>query len=95
MSITLFVSDDEEQGEESKMLGAPMGGGGGGEKSLKSRAHSGMKQLSNPSLVEKYERVDRILYEFEGYSLVYAVFQKRVEEQEEGQKVERGVDLVV
>jgi len=96
MSITLFVSDDEEvEGEESKMLGAPMGGGGGGEKSLKSRAHSGMRQLSNPSLVEKYERVDRILYEFEGYSLVYAVFQKRVEEQEEGQKVEGGVEIVV
>ena len=94
MSITLFVSDDEEQGEESKMLGAPMGRGGG-EKSLKSRAHSGMRQLSNPSLVEKYERVDRILYEFEGYSLVYAVFQKRIEEQEEGQKVEGGVEIVV
>jgi len=54
-----------------------------------------MRQLSNPSLVEKYERVDRILYEFEGYSLVYAVFQKRVEEQEEGQKVEGGVEIVV
>lgn len=84
MSITLFVSDDEE-GEESKMLG------GGGEKSLKSRAHSGMRQLSNPSLVEKYERVDRILYEFEGYSLVYAVFQKRVDAREE----EQGIEIVV
>ncbi|GAA5962735.1 hypothetical protein JCM3765_006185 [Sporobolomyces pararoseus] len=79
MSITLFVSDDDNTEHF-----ATSGGGG----SQKSRAHEGMRQLSNLSGgqegsgdVGKYERVDRILYEFEGYSLVYAVFQKRVEQE--------------
>ncbi|GAA6062284.1 hypothetical protein JCM10212_000944 [Sporobolomyces blumeae] len=67
MSITLFVSDDEFVASPAEDATS----------SQKSRAHEGMKQLSNPSLVAKYERVDRILYEFEGYSLVYAVFQLR------------------
>ncbi|GAA5883058.1 hypothetical protein JCM16303_006814 [Sporobolomyces ruberrimus] len=88
MSITLFVSDDEDL--DTKQLGGGGGGGGSGSGGQKSRAHEGMKQLSglsegsgNGSGVGKYERVDRILYEFEGYSLVYAVFQKRVDQEEE------------
>lgn len=79
MSITLFVSDEDNTEHFA---------GGGGSQNQKSRAHEGMRQLSNLSSgsgeagggdVGKYERVDRILYEFEGYSLVYAVFQKRVD----------------
>ncbi|GAA5941293.1 adenosylmethionine decarboxylase SPE2 [Sporobolomyces koalae] len=73
ISITLFVSDDDEQKTTHEKKG---------------RAHEGMNQLSQLSSSDsdsaaqgygqgKYERVDRILYEFEGYSLVYAVFQKR------------------
>ncbi|GAA5949662.1 hypothetical protein JCM21900_002488 [Sporobolomyces salmonicolor] len=67
MSITLFVSDEELAGGESGNEGT----------NSKARAHEGMRQLLNPELLERYERVDRILYEFEGYSLVYAVFQQR------------------
>ncbi|GAA5993401.1 hypothetical protein JCM11641_001168 [Rhodosporidiobolus odoratus] len=67
VSLTLFVSDD---GEEEEAEGET-------RSQKKQRAHEGMRQLMNPRLVEKYERVDRILYEFEGYSLVYAVFQRR------------------
>ncbi|BGP20433.1 hypothetical protein JCM10213_001559 [Rhodosporidiobolus nylandii] len=71
VSMTLFVSDEEGEGE-GQALAAAEGGAG-----KKARAHEGMRQLLNPELLEKYERVDRILYEFEGYSLVYAVFQRR------------------
>lgn len=55
LSITLFVSDDEEEdgGQKLKVV----------------------KDLLSEDLLELYERVDRIVYEFEGYSLVYAVFQ--------------------
>ena len=85
MSITLFVSDEEknELNTASSLSSSP-----------KSRAHEGMRQLSNLSGGDgqdagKYERVDRILYEFEGYSLVYAVFQKRVDDEQEAEKLQQ------
>ncbi|GAA6024499.1 hypothetical protein JCM11491_004837 [Sporobolomyces phaffii] len=87
MSITLFVSDDEDNEHFAAASSASSATGGGGGGSQKGRAHEGMRQLSNLSEgqrgdVGKYERVDRILYEFEGYSLVYAVFQKRLDQTE-------------
>ncbi|KWU45191.1 S-adenosylmethionine decarboxylase [Rhodotorula sp. JG-1b] len=63
LTLTLFVSDDENENDETA-----------GDRA---KVHEGMRQLLNPELLEKYERVDRILYEFEGYVLVYAVFQQR------------------
>ncbi|TKA51306.1 hypothetical protein B0A53_05613 [Rhodotorula sp. CCFEE 5036] len=61
LTLTLFVSDDEDDATAGD----------------RAKVHEGMRQLLNPELLEKYERVDRILYEFEGYVLVYAVFQQR------------------
>lgn len=61
LTLTLFVSDDDETTTGND----------------RAKVHEGMRQLLNPELLEKYERVDRILYEFEGYVLVYAVFQQR------------------
>ncbi|GAA6053899.1 hypothetical protein JCM3770_005323 [Rhodotorula araucariae] len=63
MCITLFVSDEEETDDA------------GMEKNA--RAHEGMRQLLNPHLEARYERVDRILYSFDGYSLIFAAFQKK------------------
>lgn len=63
LTLTLFVSDDEDAA--------------GSEGAERAKVHEGMRQLLNPELLHKYERVDRILYEFEGYVLVYAVFQLR------------------
>ncbi|KAI5474427.1 S-adenosylmethionine decarboxylase [Pseudohyphozyma bogoriensis] len=37
----------------------------------------GVKDLLSPDLLEKYTRVDRIVYEFDGYSLVYGVFESK------------------
>ncbi|GAA5859181.1 hypothetical protein JCM8547_008905 [Rhodosporidiobolus lusitaniae] len=68
VSMTLFVSDDELAGSSESE---------GAEAGKKERAHEGMRQLLNPRLLETYERVDRILYEFDGYALVYCVFQKK------------------
>lgn len=48
-----------------------------GSEQLKGEAHSRMRELLHPELVDRYERVDRIVYEFEGYSLVYAVFTEK------------------
>ncbi|GAA5927257.1 hypothetical protein JCM3775_002497 [Rhodotorula graminis] len=62
MCITLFVSDEDEDDA-------------GIEKNA--RAHEGMRQLLNPHLEARYERVDRILYSFDGYSLIFAAFQKK------------------
>lgn len=65
LSITLFVSNEEGEDEE-------------GTKQTRSPAvvpAEAWRELLNPHLLEKYERLDRIVYEFEGYSLVYAVFQ--------------------
>ncbi|GAA5875217.1 hypothetical protein JCM3774_004172 [Rhodotorula dairenensis] len=71
LTLTLFVSEDEHDVEASTGTGIE------GETGDRAKAHEGMRQLLNPELLQKYERVDRILYEFEGYVLVYAVFQQR------------------
>ncbi|GJN94123.1 hypothetical protein Rhopal_007197-T1 [Rhodotorula paludigena] len=65
MSITLFVSDEDDDPST------------GAARDEKARAHEGMRQLMSPELAERYERVDRILYSFDSYSLVYAVFQRK------------------
>jgi S-adenosylmethionine decarboxylase len=58
ISMTLFVSmDDEDEDEE----------GGRGRK----KAHKGMGELMESVREERYKVVDSILYEFEGYSLVF------------------------
>ncbi|BGP35712.1 spermidine resistance protein [Rhodotorula toruloides] len=67
MTITLFVSDEDDDADSINA--------GGSDK--RARTHEGMKQLLSPELADKYERVDRILYVLEGYSLVYQVFQTR------------------
>lgn len=73
LTLTLFVSDDELPGSGSSAgAGAQLADG-----AERAKVHEGMRQLLNPDLLHKYERVDRILYEFEGYVLVYAVFQQR------------------
>ena len=41
------------------------------------RKAEGMRELLNPDLLERYTRIDRIVYEFDGYSLVYAVFEEK------------------
>ncbi|KAL8293507.1 hypothetical protein RQP46_000208 [Phenoliferia psychrophenolica] len=66
LSFTMFISE-EEDGEE---------GGGGDEADVVARKE-GLKELLNPNLLERYTRVDRIVYEFDGYSLVYAVFEEK------------------
>lgn len=54
----------------------------------RAQAHEGMRQLLNPDLAARYTRVDRILYEFDGYSLVYGVFELKKEEQAKVEEVE-------
>lgn len=39
--------------------------------------HQQMRGLFSDELAAKYERVDRIVYEFDGYSLVYFVFEEK------------------
>ncbi|SGY85251.1 BQ5605_C009g05747 [Microbotryum silenes-dioicae] len=40
----------------------------------KASQHEGMRKLMSEELARRYERKDRILYEFEGYSLIYSVY---------------------
>ena len=63
LSITLFVSmDDEEVAEEEEMGRA--GAVGKKDGNSRGKAHAGMKELLNADLLEKYSLVDRIIYEF-------------------------------
>lgn len=57
LSMTLFVSMDEGEDEEA----------------ARAKAHQGMKELLSPELLERYNVVDRIMYEFSGYQLAYVV----------------------
>ncbi|GAA6015975.1 hypothetical protein JCM10207_006825 [Rhodosporidiobolus poonsookiae] len=59
ISLTLFVSDDD-----SLVAGEASAG-------QKARAHEGMRQLLSPRLLERFEVVDRIIYEFDSYSLCF------------------------
>lgn len=75
LSITLFVSTDEEDLTSDDEEGGFEGRVGGESVLVKRRQQEeGMKELLNKDLLARYDRVDRILYEFEGYSLVYGVF---------------------
>lgn len=65
LSMTLFVSMDDEEGGEIS-----------GEEA-RVKAHQGMKQLLSPQLLKRYDVVDRILYEFSGYYLAYLVVHER------------------
>ena len=60
LSLTLFVSTSDEDGEGRH-----------------SSTHQRMRGLFTEELAAKYERVDRIVYEFDGYSLVYFVFEEK------------------
>lgn len=62
LSFTMFVSQEEDE--------EPAGEAAAAKK-------DGVKELLNPNLLERYTRVDRIVYEFDGYSLVYAVFEEK------------------
>ncbi|KAM0748358.1 S-adenosylmethionine decarboxylase [Meredithblackwellia eburnea MCA 4105] len=74
-SVTLFVSAEEEEDEGS---GAGGGGGGGGAAGVVTPLAESSKMLATLRDLELvgYTRKDRIVYEFEGYSLVYAVFEE-------------------
>ncbi|SCV74593.1 BQ2448_7622 [Microbotryum intermedium] len=44
------------------------------DEKTKGSQHEGMRKLMSEELARRYERKDRILYEFEGYSLIYSVY---------------------
>lgn len=70
LSITLFVSQEDDDDASEAVAGE--------EGVVVGRKRGGLKELLNPDLLERYARVDRIVYEFDGYSLVYAVFEEKV-----------------
>lgn len=63
MSITLFVSQDF--GEDVDEMDATT-----------VRENQGFKTVLGRDLVRGYKRTDRIIYEFEGYDLVFATFER-------------------
>lgn len=75
LSCTLFLSVDEEDDEHSSSI--PSNGTISRQTKSRREQEDGMKNLLSKDLLRRYERVDRILYEFEGYSLVYAVWQMK------------------
>lgn len=71
LSITLFVSvdeDDEDQTGNDQARGGAAASSGMVQKPL---------QLLSPALMERYNRVDRIGYTYDGYVLTYCVFEEK------------------
>lgn len=62
MSITLFVSQESEESDEDNQVQV--------------RENQGFKTVLGRDLVRGYKRTDRIIYEFEGYDLVFATFER-------------------
>lgn len=69
MSITLFVSDDEDEA-----LTEP---DSAKQRAKNREADDAFNQLLNPHVLAQYERLDKIVYSFEGYRLLYCVFSLR------------------
>lgn len=65
LSITLFVSSDAPSKSHLNKKGRQDTSGG-----------HGMEELLNDELLDKYGLVDKIVYEFIGYRLVYAVYEE-------------------
>lgn len=69
LSITLFVSVEEEEDEEEN--------DGSRATTATAGVHSKPLQLLSPKLLERYNRVDRIGYTYDGYVLTYCVFEEK------------------
>ena len=70
LSITLFVSDeDEDEDEDDDDSDIVVAG--------ENESGKRIKEVLKPDLLRQYKRIDKILYEFDGYKLVYAVFEQR------------------
>lgn len=68
LSMTLFVSMDDSDDSTTEEVD---------EEAARLKAHQGMKQLLSPQLLQRYDVVDRILYEFSGYYLAYLVVHEK------------------
>lgn len=68
---TLFVSIDEDSDADEEGSGGGVGAG-----ALRIRGHKGLSAMMEKGFKPGYKKSDRILYEFQGYVLAFATFEK-------------------